>query len=611
MKILKSDWIDFLRQYGPIAHNDNMYDEVIHETLKKKKLQPITFETPYLQELIDNFKSDKPKSIILTGTAGDGKSFRCRAIWEKLGGDKNAWNQGDKIHTLNIEQKKLIIIKDLSEINSDEQISLLISMSESIFQESSSDIYLIAANDGQLIEAFTKIKQNDSGLKVGQIIEELLVTDSKEKDGYSLSLYNLSRLENAKLFQDILEAILNHPGWQTCHQCVYCNPEDIHQRCPIWENKQRLEDTNTGLLKQRLIDLLELAELNERHLPIRQLLLLVANILLGHPDGEDGLMNCKQIPSILSSAKTSLASPYRNAFGENLSERKRYKTDVFAILRSFGIGIQTSDRIDNILIFGVDDPTLNQDYQDLIGFDAYYGSDSKFCAAQKAYLEGDESEDKNLFLSLLQSHRQRLFFTIPPEKALEMKLWNLTNFKYAGEYLEEVYRVRKQGERVTPKIVARLAKGLNRVFTGWLIQNQDELILATAGSYSQARISRIFEDTISVIKDRGESVTLEFNHYTNKLDLVVSIHPQISSIRMRLNLTRYEYLNQVAEGALPSNFSQECYEDILAFKSQILSQLTKRRELEKDSNAEESINFKLLQVNAEGKASGKLLEIES
>jgi hypothetical protein len=80
---------------------------------------------------------------------------------------------------------------------------------------------------------------------------------------------------------------------------------------------------------------------------------------------------------------------------------------------------------------------------------------------------------------------------------------------------------------------------------------------------------------------------------------------------MRLNLTRYEYLNQVAEGALPSNFSQECYEDILAFKSQILSQLTKRRELEKDSNAEESINFKLLQVNAEGKASGKLLEIES
>ena len=40
---------------------------------------------------------------------------------------------------------------------------------------------------------------------------------------------------------------------------------------------------------------------------------------------------------------------------------------------------------------------------------------------------------------------------------------------------------------------------------------------------------------------------------------------------LRLNLTRYEFLMRVGDGALPGNFSRECYEDILAFKSALLS----------------------------------------
>ena len=40
---------------------------------------------------------------------------------------------------------------------------------------------------------------------------------------------------------------------------------------------------------------------------------------------------------------------------------------------------------------------------------------------------------------------------------------------------------------------------------------------------------------------------------------------------VRLNLTRDEFLMRVSAGALPGNFSRECYEDILAFKSSLLS----------------------------------------
>ena len=96
----KSQWIDFLRHYGPIPRNDNMYDEVIQRTLKRKKVDPIIFETKYLNELIENFQGSSPKSVILTGTAGDGKTFCCRKIWEALNGKSEDWEKNQKVYLL-------------------------------------------------------------------------------------------------------------------------------------------------------------------------------------------------------------------------------------------------------------------------------------------------------------------------------------------------------------------------------------------------------------------------------------------------------------------------------------------------------------------------------
>ncbi len=44
------------------------------------------------------------------------------------------------------------------------------------------------------------------------------------------------------------------------------------------------------------------------------------------------------------------------------------------------------------------------------------------------------------------------------------------------------------------------------------------------------------------------------------------------SVTFKLYLTRYEFLMRVAQGALPGSFSKECNDDVLAFKSQVLSQ---------------------------------------
>ena len=602
-----SEWISFLRQYGPIPRNDNMYDEVIQRTLRRKKLQPIAFETEYLSELLDNFRSASPKSVILTGTAGDGKTYYCRQIWEEFGGSVEDWQQDSKIHQLTLNDRQLVVIKDLSELIAEEKRSLLPQIATAITGETTSTVYLIAANDGQLVEAWVEAAQMAAELEpIRQAIEDLLVGDLREREGFQVKLYNLSRQSAAVLFPRILDAVLNHPGWGDCNQCAYQN-----QGCPIWQNKQRLEGTEVNpITRQRLTDLFELCELNQMHLPVRQLLLLVTNTLLGHPEARDRLLNCRQVPDVIASETTSLASLYRNIFGENLPERRRESTEVFKVLRGFGIGAETSNQIDNILIFGADDPKLQPLYTDLVLSDPFYGADLKYQAQQRSYLEGDAAKGREEFLGVLQAQRQRLFFTIPGDRTIDMKLWDLTIFQYAGEYLNDLYRGLQEGKKVPKSITSRLIRGLNRIFTGLLVSNQDELLLATSGSYSQARISRVYEDSISVARKRGESVSVELDKSRKKPSLIVNLASDIGSIRLNLTLTRYEYLSRVAEGALPSSFSQECYEDVLAFKTQVFKQLAVRQSLESENeDGEEAMNIRLLEVNSAGMASERTLEV--
>jgi hypothetical protein len=581
-----------------------MYDEVIQRTLRRKKLQPIAFETEYLGELLDNFRSTSPKSVILTGTAGDGKTYYCRQIWEEFGGSVDDWQKDSKIQHLVLGDRQLIVIKDLSELTLEEKQSLLPQIATAILGKDTSKVYLIAANDGQLVEAWTEAAQIAEIEPVRKAIEDLLLGDLRELDGFQVKLYNLSRQSAAVLFPRILKAVLEHPGWGDCNQCAYQN-----QGCPIWQNKQRLEGTDADrTTRERLSNLLELCELNQMHLPVRQLLLLVANALLGHPEAKDRLLNCRQVPDVIAAETTSRASLYRNIFGENLPERRRESTEVFKVLRGFGIGAETSNQIDNILIFGADDPELQPLYADLVLSDSFYGADLKYQAQQRSYLEGDAAKGREEFLGVLQAQRQRLFFTIPSDRTTDMKLWDLTIFQYAGEYLNDLYRVLQEGKKVPKSITSRLIRGLNRIFTGLLVSNQDELLLATSGSYSQARISRVYEESVSVARKRGESVSVELDKSRKKLSLVVNLASDVEPIRFNLTLTRYEYLSRVAEGALPSSFSQECYEDVLAFKTQVFKQLAVRQSLE-DEDEEEAMNIRLLEVNSAGIASERTLEV--
>jgi hypothetical protein len=628
------DWLRFLRQYGPVPRNDNMYDETIQRSARRHGIAPIVFEHPAHFEIVNCFNqaTTDPVSVILTGTAGDGKTHLCRQVWKALKGDDTEWASDNPYLTIEFHYPKdkkswpdtddrdlyrpvkIHFIRDLSGWAPQqgaewdpEKEELLQKFSRSVFDGESDEIFLIAANDGQLVESWRRLKETEAVKRTRQVFEDLLVEDRQHQAGVRLKFFNLSRASSAELFDRALDAFLNHPGWDEVKREIPAENDLFGPKCPIRHNYELLQ---TPLVRSRLRSLLELCDHNGLHVPIRQILLLLTNAILGHPDAKDHLMIPADVPKIIAAGTTSKASLYNNIFGGNLSEIRRQAITIFDYLERFQIGHETSNRVDNILIFGQDDANLGSHFTEFVANDQFYGADPRFYAAKREYIEGtDESEDNSRdFLQMLVSQRRGLFFKIPKQSESELNLWELTVFKFAGEYLDSVAEVLRQGAIVKRPILSKLIKGLNRVFTGMLINSDREIYLATSGNYSQAKVSRILVERISVEPSKGEKVILQYDESNGRVLLSVFFAPDVS-VDFNLTLIRYEFLSRIAlEGALPASFSKECYEDLLAFKSQLIAAYMKRQSRE-SATAGSTISLNLLALTERGMPEQKSVEV--
>ena len=588
-------WIRFLRQYGPVARNDNMYDEHIRVSAARNRLPPIEFKHPIEDKLPALFaeSAESPVSVVLTGTAGDGKTHLCRQVWSHLGGDPSAWDTDHvyfKIRTKIAGQTRNVhIVRDLTGLPEtgetgafETKTSLLESFSHAIYDTDPGSVFLIAANDGQLVDTWAGLQRlNETDVdKTGRLIEDLLLNDIPKKPEAMLEVFNLSRIPSTELFDLALDAFLNHEGWAHCYNEAESDSELFGELCPIRRNLELLKD---GQIRERLRSLLQLCDYNDVHLSIRRILLLLANSVLGFAGNEvqgkkvvDRLMKAVDVPRIIASGEFAKASIYNNIFGGNLTEYRRTSLDIFDHLNRFRIGNETSNRVDNLLIYGHADEQLRPYFDQFLASDKFYGADASFLAAQQQYIEGDDEDPEaaDFFLELLVSRRRALFFKISNDMKEELSPWDLTVFSFAGEYLDRVIARLRNEKSVERAVLARLTRGLNRVFVGMLIASDRELILATGLSGSGAKVSRILEDRVSVARHLTEQVDILLNESDMPI-LRVSLSDALH-VDLRLTLTRFEFLCRVAEGVLPGSFSKECHEDILAFKSRLLTKARQR-----------------------------------
>ena len=342
----------------------------------------------------------------MTGTAGDGKTYCCRSIWLACGGSEAEWNGKTTVKKIAFNNRELIVIKDLSELDADVSAKLLAEMAECVIDAGAKTLFLVAANHGQLLEKLKATPRTATTIAMTKAVEAMLVGDEVTPD-IKLKLRDMSKAPAADLIGRVIASIANHPDWS---QCEGCQAAGSAGKCPIQENRDRVRGLADGdLLHRRLRALITLSEQNGVHFPVRQLLMLVANLILGHPDCRDGLMTCADIPDLAIKATFDRASVFRNVFGENLPARRTEKIDLFRKLNAFGIGSEASHRVDNILVYGADDPALNEAYGQMVLNDPVYGGTASYRRAQQDYLEGADTDAREEFLKMLRVQRSGRF----------------------------------------------------------------------------------------------------------------------------------------------------------------------------------------------------------
>lgn len=596
-----SAWVRFLRNYGPIPTNGNLFDEHVSKAQARAKVAPVVLPTPRLEEMYAALASGGG-SLLVAGTAGDGKTFHCRSLWERLGGDKAAWLAKGSIKRLQFQGREIVFVKDLSELGlGDSDSQNLLDGLEKSYNGDESVSFVVATNHGKILEhlrARTERTGNVSPLR--DPIQNAFLNPNINHP--RLKVVDLSKVANRGSLEDLLRAVAGHPEWSRCQGCTLNAGDKV---CPITENRKRiLGETDRGLFAKRLGDLVELSRLNGAHLPVRDLLTLVANALLGHPDAKEGLMTCADVARIQEKGTVDQASLYRNIFGANLKTKRAMAQPVFRTLSVFGVGSETANGIDGLLVYGSDDGRLKEAFNTLVANDPMYGASLSFLSAQQKYLEGGDgaTEDDcgNEFLKRLADQRRRLFFTLPADAGLSYPYWGLTAFGHAGDYLAIVELLEGVRTVLAEKAKSVIVKGLNRVFTGLLLENTDKLFVADGGGSARSRTSVLCQTEIMVRRGGSTGLSIRKDAVTGNPCIEALVVAGQPPVLFDLTPVRFEFLCRVAEGALPGSFSNECLEDLLAFKARILRQAeAERKEIAKESGGifDSEVDLSFIEIN--------------
>ncbi|MCF8190237.1 MAG: AAA family ATPase [Polynucleobacter sp.] len=574
-----ASWVRFLRSYGPTPNNLNLFDEYITNALSRAKVKPITLTSPKLAEIKSLLDTGWNGSIVIAGTAGDGKTYHCRSLWSHLGGAEEDWaDTKTTIKSIQLSDgRKATFIKDLSELNDQEGDSVLEILERSVVDGDDSHFVIMAANHGQILERmrdFSTRKKTVYPLR--KLVQDAFLLYQYKTD--RLAIFDLSRASHRDSLSEVITAVTNHPEWQKCSACELNQAGRI---CPILENRNRLSGQfDGGLFANRLGDLVEIARLNGWHLPVRDLLALVSNIILGHKEAGEGLLSCSDVSRLQEIGAIERGNVYGNVFGANLPRRRYIDRPVFKALLSFGIGYETTNAFDGLLVYGESDPKLAETFQRLIGQDPLYGATQYFLSSLEKYVEGEEEArvdgGASDFIDMLEMQRRRLFFTIPPSES-DYPYWGLTVYHYAGDYLELI-KILTERKAPSDRVRALLIKGLNRVMTGLLIENTDKVFVASSGGYTQSKVSALCEAEAPARRLNGIGTTIKFDPQTEQAFLEIALAPgESEAISLNLSPVRFEFLCRVGEGALPASFSNERLEDLLAFKAKLLRRAERLR----------------------------------
>lgn len=575
-------WVRVLRAYGPVVENEAQQAEHVGRLAKRHGVPKIAFVHPMRADLLACFPKDTGnfRNVVLTGTAGEGKTSLCFELIEDLTQSPPSGNHGVEVITVPTPSgdRKVTLIFDLTAwrkknqgVLLPEHVALLTRMAESCFG-SSSEYFVLAVNDGQMHETFRALP-DDAPEIVRRLQRTLLSLHAKgERDGGErLRLINLSSVASDAIMDLALGAVLNRPEWR-CFQDEASNPL-FSEASSLSRNYRALSLPET---KAKLIMLGRIADVSGHHLPIRGVLCLIANALLGHPDARERLIRPgAEAADLVAAGEPEKAALHRMLFGENLSLAARRKREIYRFLSMLHVGEETTNDLDELLIFGTrdGDAALTENYNELVAPDPLRQRNPAFDGLVRRYIRGDATTaDENAeFLWELALERRRVFLHAPPSFVEKYQLWKTTIFHYAGDYLKDILGPLDEGRSPARTHLRKLASGLNRIWTGLLLADSaTEVYLATGLDLTTSPVSDIYLSQIELDSSPpGLAVVHRAPERTPRLVLRLNGR----EFSFALTLPRFEFLFRVADGAMPSSFSRESCTDFLSLKQRCLRDL--------------------------------------
>jgi hypothetical protein len=382
-------------------------------------------------------------------------------------------------------------------------------------------------------------------------------------------LINLSAVASEEIMALSLRAVLDRSEW-ACFQEEGSNPL-FSENSSLTRNYRALALPET---RAKLIMLARIADVTGHHLPIRGVLCLLANALLGHPDARDRVIRPgAEAAKLTAKGEPEKAALHRTLFGENLSGAARRKREIYRFLSMLHIGEETTNDLDELLIFGTRDGGLKEGYDELVEPDPFHQRNPAFDGLLRRYIRGDTTtpEEGDDFLAELATERRRVFLQATPVLVGRYQLWKTTIFHHAGEYLDEILGPLDQGQKPGRIHMRKLASGLNRIWTGLLLaENATEVYLATGLDLTTSPVSDIY---LAQIEIDAEPAGLEVVRRPNERTPRLVLRLQGKEFSFSLTLPRFEFLFRVADGAMPSSFSRESCADFLSLKQRCLRDL--------------------------------------
>ena len=609
-------WIRFLREYGPIPRQSNMYAEEMFDRAKRMGVTPLEFVHPARALISDHFDASAGKftNVILTGTAGEGKTQFLYDLWADVRGSRDELSNQPKVLETTIQSAQgpieLVFVFDLSKCVpeagqwQEPQIAMIERLAKAMVDPSEVK-FLVAVNDGKLLQALRSIKAlrpDSCAAKVEPEIEDMLARKRDSSPQFDLYLLDLSSVASAEVLDRARRHLLERPEW-ACFQDCSSDPA-YSPTSPLAKNFQLLSN---DLFYGRLHSLVELCDVNGMHISVRDVIALLINGLLGHPDAlPDHVMTPGFLRDLsMDPIRASAGVIHRNILGENFPEHQREGCAAFDYLRYFRIGLETSNTIDDLLLFGKDIEALAAKYtaiiEDNTGLDPV---SLKFETLRREYLNADDFDERKReeFMAELAVQRRRLFFRIPAAEVGEFDPWQLTVFQNGGTFLQGVLEPLSRNEDVSPVIIEKIVLGLNRIWSGMLFEDGSHLYLTSGLDFTSAKISRLALHKVPVSENlHGEKLYIELNR-RQQPELCVQLLSG-EPIRYRLDLMRFEFILRVADGALPNSFSRESYEDMINFKGLLL------RRLETASAGRKARLFTYLAVDESGRPHEELITL--